>query len=173
MYRPLTHTKMINFSLNAAMHQFRFEVHGFVYVWRNRTELGQVWRQSYDFSAGTERVQFHKYSFYPPKTECGCLHDGVVEHRVAHAILSLHGLHLHLYTIRVWMHRGDGVTQVVERRTRLPKTPGSDPNPHQEHKKNVWIFPSQKCCAGSLSMCPTPVCKRTHNNDHVRTLKIL
>ena len=42
-----------------------------------------------------------------------------------------------------------------------------------EHKKTVTVFPSQKCCTDSLSVCPTPVCIRTHQNDHVRTLKIL
>ena len=29
------------------------------------------------------------------------------------------------------------------------------------------------CCVDSLSVCPTPVCIRTHKNDHIRTLKIL
>ena len=44
----------------------------------------------------------------------------------------------------------------------------------QEHKKN-WVFPSQKCCADWLSMCPTPMCIHTptHKNDHARTLKIM
>ena len=36
---------------------------------------------------------------------------------------------------------------------------------HQEHK-------SQKGCADSLSVCPTPVSIHTHTKDHVRTLKI-
>ena len=45
--------------------------------------------------------------------------------------------------------------------------------PCQEHKKNVKVFPSQKCCADSLSACPTPECIRTHKNDHVRTLRVL
>ena len=39
----------------------------------------------------------------------------------------------------------------------------------QEHKKNVTSFPSQKCCADSLSVCPMPVRIRMHKNDHVRT----
>ena len=43
----------------------------------------------------------------------------------------------------------------------------------QEHKKKLWIFPSKKCCADSLSVYPTPVCIRTQKNDHVCTLKIL
>ena len=34
------------------------------------------------------------------------------------------------------------------------------------------IVPSQKCCAESLSVCPTPGCIRTHKNDHVRMPKI-
>ena len=45
-------------------------------------------------------------------------------------------------------------------------------NPCQEHKKQiVRAFPSQTCCAGSLSVCPTPVCIRmiilTHVKDNV------
>ena len=39
-------------------------------------------------------------------------------------------------------------------------------------RKTVRVFPGQKCCADSLSVCPTPVCVHTHTNDHVRTLKI-
>ena len=41
----------------------------------------------------------------------------------------------------------------------------------QEHNKINGVFPSQKCCSDSLSV--RPVCTRTHNNYHVRTLKIL
>ena len=32
-----------------------------------------------------------------------------------------------------------------------------EPRPHRE-KKIVKVFPSQKCCADSLSVCPTPMC---------------
>ena len=39
--------------------------------------------------------------------------------------------------------------------------------------KFVRVFLSQKYCADSLSVCPTPVCIRTHKNDHVRTLKVM
>ena len=39
--------------------------------------------------------------------------------------------------------------------------------------KFVRVFPSQNCCADTMSMCPTPVCIHTHKNDRVRTLKIL
>ena len=63
--------------------------------------------------------------------------------------------------------RGDGVAQVVDHRTRDPKIRGS--NPSRSTRKS---FPESKCCADSLSVCPTPVCLRTHKNDHVRTLKI-
>ena len=28
----------------------------------------------------------------------------------------------------------------------------------QEHKKTLGLFPSQKCCTDSLSVCPIPVC---------------
>ena len=38
--------------------------------------------------------------------------------------------------------------------------------------RKMWVFSSQTC-ADSLSVCPTPMCIRTHNNDHVRTLKII
>ena len=42
------------------------------------------------------------------------------------------------------------------------------------HFKNCEFFPpSQKCGAESLSVCPTPECIRTRENDHVRKLKIL
>ena len=44
-------------------------------------------------------------------------------------------------------------------------------NPVRSTRKLVFL--SQKCCADSLSVCPTPVCIRTHKNDHVRTIKIL
>ena len=44
--------------------------------------------------------------------------------------------------------------------------------PHQEHKKNWRIVPSQKCCADLLSVYPTLlIC--TQKNDHIRTLKIM
>ena len=56
--------------------------------------------------------------------------------------------------------------------TRDPKTRGSNPvrgtRTHCEKS-----FPEPKCCADSLSVCPTPVCIRTHKNDHVRMFKII
>ena len=36
----------------------------------------------------------------------------------------------------------------------------------------VKVFPSQKYYA-DLSVCPTPACIRTHENDHDRALKIM
>ena len=49
-----------------------------------------------------------------------------------------------------WPHRGDGVAQWVERRTREPKNRGS--NPVRSTIKNiVRVYPSQRCCADSLS----------------------
>ena len=39
--------------------------------------------------------------------------------------------------------------------------------------KFVSVFPRPKCCADSLSVCPTPVCILMHKNDHVRTSEIL
>ena len=68
---------------------------------------------------------------------------------------------------------GDGVAKLVERLTRDTKNLGFKPRPHQEHKKTLRVFPSQKCCADSLSVCPTPMCVHTHTNDHIRMLKIL
>ena len=65
----------------------------------------------------------------------------------------------------------DGVAQLVERRTQDSKDSGS--NPYRSTTKNVWVFPSHKCCADSLSVCPIPVCIRTHKNKYVRTLKII
>ena len=54
--------------------------------------------------------------------------------------------------------------------TRDPKTRGS--NPVQRTRQICDTFSESKCCA-DLSECPTPVCIRTHKNDHVRILKIL
>ena len=39
----------------------------------------------------------------------------------------------------------------------------------QEHKNILWLFPSQKCYANLLSVCPTPRVYK-NKNDHVRTL---
>ena len=68
------------------------------------------------------------------------------------------------------------VAQLVDRRIRDKKKIGGS-NPacvRTEHNKKYFkkarVFPSQKR-ADSLSVCPTPVCTRTHKNNHVRTLK--
>ena len=45
---------------------------------------------------------------------------------------------------------------LVERRAQHSDDPRFEPR--QKHNQNVWVFPSQKCCAESLSVCPTPVC---------------
>ena len=70
-----------------------------------------------------------------------------------------------------YIQRG-GVAQLGECRIRDPKIGGSNPACVRSTRKK---FVSQKCCADSLPMCPTPVCTRTHKNNHVglRTLKIL
>ena len=47
------------------------------------------------------------------------------------------------------------------------------PAPSGAQVKFGRVFPSQKCCADSLSVCPTPVCIHTHMNDQLRTLKIM
>ena len=48
--------------------------------------------------------------------------------------------------------------------------------PRQEHKHNLWVFPSQKCCADSLSVCPTPphvsVRITTYARAHVKDLVV-
>ena len=46
-------------------------------------------------------------------------------------------------------------------------------NPVRSTRTICESFSESKCCADSLSVCPTPVCIPTHKNDHVRTLKIL
>ena len=45
--------------------------------------------------------------------------------------------------------------------------------PLGEQGKNWEFFLSQKCCADSPSVCPTPLWIRTHKNGYVCTLKIL
>ena len=70
-------------------------------------------------------------------------------------------LHRRLFVCAI-ATRGGGVAQLVCRAsTRDPKTRGSNPV-RSTRKKVVIVFPSQKCCAGSLSVCPTPVCVYTH-----------
>ena len=63
--------------------------------------------------------------------------------------------------------RGNGVARLVEIQRPEVQTPS------EAQEKFVRVFLSQKCCADSLSVCPTPVCIRTHKNEHIRTLKIL
>ena len=69
------------------------------------------------------------------------------------------------------------VAQYLERRPQDPMdsmTGGSNPVKEQHQNKIVSVFSSQKWCADSCSVCPIPrVCIRTHENNHVRTLKIL
>ena len=44
-----------------------------------------------------------------------------------------------------------------------------EPRLHLEHKKNLWeLLLSQKYCADSVLVCPTPM----YENNHVHTLKI-
>ena len=64
---------------------------------------------------------------------------------------------------------GDGVSvglKIQRPEVRIP--PASE-----AQEKCVRVFLSQKYCADSLSVCPTPVCTSTRKDDHVRTLKIL
>ena len=54
----------------------------------------------------------------------------------------------------------------------FPVVENDDEHRHwNTRKKNGEFFSKSDCCADSLSVCPTPVCSRTHKN--VRTLKIL
>ena len=40
----------------------------------------------------------HDFHKYPPKTECGCLHGGVVGNEtVSHAILSAYAVYVYVY----------------------------------------------------------------------------
>ena len=73
----------------------------------------------------------------------------------------------------LWPCRGDGVAQLVEHRTQDSMTRGSNPirSTTKTQTKKTQFFPSQKCCADSLSVCPTQCVYATHKNDHVRTLK--
>ena len=66
---------------------------------------------------------------------------------------------------------GDGVAQWVERRTRDPKTRGS--NPVKSTRKMCAIFRVKNVVLTRCRCAQTPVCMRTRNNDHVRTLKIM
>ena len=63
---------------------------------------------------------------------------------------------------------GAGLVQWLKRWTGDPKV-----EPHQEHKENFEFFWVKKVVLTRLSMCPTPVCIRTHTKNHVRMLKIL
>ena len=69
--------------------------------------------------------------------------------------------------------RGDGVAQWVERRTRDPRTRGSNPVMGAEGKI-VRVFSESKNVVLTSCRCvnATPVFIRMHENDHVRTLKI-
>ena len=42
-------------------------------------------------------------------------------------------------------------------------------NPVRSTGKRSEVFRIKTNCADSLSVCSTPVCIRTHNNDHART----
>ena len=63
--------------------------------------------------------------------------------------------------------RGDGVAQLVERRTRDPKDRGS--NPVSSTRKKCEFFRVKNVV---LTPCRC-VYARTHKNDHVRMIKIL
>ena len=64
-----------------------------------------------------------------------------------------------------------GVAQLVVCRAQDPKDRGS--NPVRSTRKICEIFRVKNVVLTRLSVCPTPVCIRTHKIDHVHTLKIL
>ena len=80
--------------------------------------------------------------------------------------------------VHLYVPQGNGLAQWLEHWTEDPKVKGS--NPVRRTRKTFLM--SQKGCADSLSMCPTPVCISrirktcTHVNDpvvHVRVLWIM
>ena len=76
-------------------------------------------------------------------------------------------------TTKVNINWGDGVAQLVERQPQDPMDSMiRGTNPVRSTRKICESFSELKCCAYLLLVCPTPVCIRTHNNDHIRTLKI-
>ena len=66
--------------------------------------------------------------------------------------------------------QGDRVAQLVERRTQVQRPEVRTPVRSTRKICETSGFPSQKC-ADLLSQ--TPVCIRTHKNDHARTLAIM
>ena len=73
--------------------------------------------------------------------------------------------------IPCWLHQeGWRVGSVVRALDWRSKVEGLNPI---RGTRKTSSFLSQKGCADSLSLCPTPVCICTHTNDHVRTLKTL
>ena len=97
---------------------------------------------------------------------CGGTGDGI------HARVKSSQLYISYIkrNVIVYVCMGDGVAQLVERRTRIQRTKVRIPSGAQG---KLWTFPSQKCCADALSVCPILVCTRTHKNDDVRTIQIL
>ena len=61
-------------------------------------------------------------------------------------------------------HRGDRVAHLVKHQTQDPKTGGMNPACVRSTRKNCEFFFSQKRCADSLSVCPTP-CVYTHAQE--------
>ena len=59
--------------------------------------------------------------------------------------------------------------ELVERRTQ-DSTTSVTPVSNTVRSRMMFfrVFPSQKCCADSLSVFPSPVCIRTHKNDHIK-----
>ena len=78
----------------------------------------------------------------------------------------------------------DGVAQLVQHRTRDPKTRGSNSICVRSTRTICENFSGSKCCADSLLVCPTSllpappsspprVYTHAYQNDHARTLTIL
>ena len=70
--------------------------------------------------------------------------------------------------------RGSSVGRASHSSSKDPKEQRFEPLPALgAQEKIVRVFPSQKRCADSQSVCPTSVCTRTHKHNHVRMLKIM
>ena len=80
---------------------------------------------------------------------------------------------IHSSVLLLYIHiSGTWWLKLVEHRPQDPmdsRTRGS--NPVRSTNKIYESFSESKCCAGSLLVCPTPVCIHTHK--HVCTLRIL
>ena len=83
--------------------------------------------------------------------------------RAGYDISKSHDGHIVPVQLNVVGWRGGSLGRASDSRSKGPRFES-----RQEHKKQLWVFPSQKC-ANSLSVCPTPVCIYTHAQKWSRT----